>query len=170
MKIKVINKSYTEITRHRDLDEQWDGDDTYTSHDIRGIYKLNKNEYCDLDSEFELEKNKNYYLVYGIYSTGNSFCHQDGVIKFVQLYLTKNKAEKCAKALQDHYNLWKEPSWGENHKLNQKLQKEAEKKNRYAQFSQKIELESGIILDYSVDWTGYFEHSLNMHVETVRLI
>lgn len=168
MKFKVIDKAYTEITKERDPTDEWDADSTYTSHDIRGITVASDEDYSELDSEYYLYPNTDYYLVYGIYSTGDSFSHHEGSIAYVQLYLTKEYAERCAKALEDHNNFWGY-RWDENKDL-QKERKLALKKDKYAEQHVNIQLESGKYLKYSIPWYGYFEDLTSINVQKVRLI
>lgn len=145
MKFKVINDIYTEVTRERDPTDEWDADDTHQSNSIRGISLTDKDSYYELDTEFALYSGTDYYLVYGIYSTGDSFSQHEGEIAFVQLYLTKEYAERCVKVLKDHDYLWSDRYYfpKEQEKEREKEKKAARKKDKYADQHAKIQLESG---------------------------
>lgn len=175
MKFSVINDAEVIITRPHDPEDQWSGEDTITYNNIRGICLVpngSKYYYYELNSEFDLVSGKDYYLVYGIYSTGDSFSHHEGAIEYIYLYKTKDKAEKCIKALQDHYNLWKD-YWNLDPKTADKLKKkqqEAKIKNKYAEFGLEIVSEKGKKLYIHIPWTGYFETLTSVSYEVVQLI
>jgi hypothetical protein len=141
MKVKIIDNTYTEITREADPEDRWSGEDTDASHDILGLELTNT--YYDLDTEFPIELGVNYYLLYAIYSTGDSFSHHEGKIDFIQLYKTASKAEDARKIL---------------------LSPRQEDK-----FSATIKTESGKHLQMHIPWDGYFESLTNLNIEEVRL-
>jgi len=97
--IEIIDDTYTEVTRESDPDEQWDGDDTCTSHDIHG-FKIGK--YGDLSVRFEPEYDKTYFLLYATYSTGCSFSQHEGEIEYVDLYEDENVAWENYRRLDKH--------------------------------------------------------------------
>lgn len=174
MKFSVVDDSIVDITRPNDPTDRWSGEDTDTQHDIQGICLVPNGikDYYELNSEFDLVPNTNYYLVYGIYSTGDSFSHHEGAIEYINLYLTKDRAEACAKAIQDHYDLWKE-GWrltADQTELKAKKQRDALKKNKYSKYGLEIISESGKKLYISIPWTGYFETLTSVTYQTVQLI
>ena len=73
MNIRIINKCHTYATRQSDPDDSWDQDDNDTSHNIVGIEIAPDSGYYDISVPFDIERGKEYFLVYGIYSTGDSF-------------------------------------------------------------------------------------------------
>lgn len=81
--IKVDYNEVGTITRRGDPNDRWDRDDTASSYTINGIVKVGEDEYQDLTVPYEVEKNTNYFLLYCVYSTGDSFGHDaDGRIEF----------------------------------------------------------------------------------------
>ena len=91
MHIKIIDLSHCETTREADPLNEWDGDDIYTSHNIQGFTVLDS--YHDLPVSFSIEDKRKYYLLYVLYSTGDSFHHEEGCIEYISLYQTLEEAE-----------------------------------------------------------------------------
>jgi hypothetical protein len=141
MYIKIINNSCTHVTRKSDPDDSWDRGNTDTYNDIQGIEIVEKDDWYDLETEFDLIKGREYYLVYCEYTTGDSFGSDGGRIDFIQLYKTLDKAEACIKDLR-----------GSDDK-----------------YSGKIIMESGRTLIYGIPWTGYFESLENLDVVYVMV-
>lgn len=146
MKIKVINNSFTEVTRAADPNERWDADDTDTFNSIEGI-KIVTNEKChyDLDTEFDVKAGREYYLVYAEYTTGDSFGSASGLIDFIQLYRTLAKAKVCIATLT------------------------AKPIDDTCQYSADIVTESGKVLTYGKPWIGYFESLDNLDIAYVMV-
>jgi hypothetical protein len=146
VKIQIIDNDYTEITQRADSDDKWDRDNTYTSHDIQGIKKANIG--YDLDTEFDVYPDIDYYLVYAIYDTGDSFGSDEGQIQFIFLYLDEKHAKKAVK------DLLKEP-----------------KSNKYEDlYSRIIITQYGKKLKVGISWEGYFETLTEVTYKKVRLI
>ena len=136
--VEIVDDEYTEVTRHADPDEQWDADDTDTSHCVRG-FKVS-DRYYDLSVGFEPEYGKTYFLLYATYSTGDSFSNHGGRIEFVDLYEDENVAWENHRRLDRH---------GEG-------------------YSAKLLHESGEEYMFSVPWVGYFESLENLEVLAVQ--
>jgi hypothetical protein len=149
MYIKVIDDTYTKVTRPHDPEDQWSGEDTYTSHSIEGIEIVKKNEYYDLETEFKILPNKDYYLLYAIYSTGDSFSHHEGKIDYIYLYKTASKAEAAKTILENH---------------------DTESKDWDERFNKTIKTEKGKNLKLYISWAGYFESLTSVNIEMVRII
>mgnify|MGYP001767213161 CR=1 FL=1 len=146
--ISVVNDSYTEVTRKADPDDNLVANDTYTNNNIIGI-KIDS-KYYDINAiPFEILPDKDYYLLYVIYSTGDSFSHHEGRIDYVELYDDESLAEKSAKMIEDDYKDWrkKEDKWNVN-----------------------ILNSSGKIFQFYCPWKGHFEGLTSVEVENVRLI
>lgn len=68
-------KGHTEITRERD---RWNGEDTCTCWTVPDFFTLSdKGGYSAEPLPFEPEKGKDYWIVYAIWSTGDSFSRLD---------------------------------------------------------------------------------------------
>jgi len=136
--VDIVDNGYTEVTRHADPDERWDGDDLSTDHSIEG-FNLRKESYGDLEVGFEPDFDKTYFLLYGIYSTGDSFHHEEGRIEFVDLY-------------EDGEVAW------ENYRR-------LEASNEY---TVTLKHETGKEYGFYVPWRGYFESLTSLDVLGIR--
>ena len=154
MKITVVDNSYSQITRERDPSDRWDADDTATYHNIEGIRISDKKGFFDLQTTFPVVKGQYYYLVYGIYSTGNSFSHHEGNIEYVDLYFYECLAIRCRTLLEWHYDRAKE-----DHSL------KAEDR-----FSVEIPTGTGSWRTFGVPWIGYFERLTALEILEVKLL
>jgi len=145
-KIYIDYSSYTTVTNSADPDDEWDRDDTSTDYYVNGL-TLEPNgsfEYCYYPGE--VKEGDKIYLVYAVYSTGDSF-HRDerGCIDFVGVYKDKATADLVAHVLEKHStedNMYGEAKW-----------------------TAKIVLDNGTEYDYHVGWVGYFEHLDYISVE-----
>ena len=150
MKIKIIDNVHYGVSREA-TEDQWDRDDTYEDHNIEGIeVPKSKNAYYDLEVGFDILHGVDYYLLYGIYNTGDSFGHDDGRIEFVDLYEDRNVAEDNAKRLRKHND---------------------DNRNDFMKdgyYSAKLLHESGKEYDFHVPWKGYFENLSYLEVVAVR--
>lgn len=110
--INVIDHTDYVVLRERNPDEQYDGDDTLTTHDITGIKLASKN-WGDVETSFDVLPYTDYYLLYYEYGTGDSFSFTDGNLEIVALYNDCELAEKsraaldaAAKAKQSKAMIW----------------------------------------------------------------
>lgn len=145
--LKVEYDSWTDITRHADPDEQWDGDDLAHSQDIHGYSIGDEKTYGEtFPMHVEPDKNKTYWLVYANYGTGDSFHHETGCICFVGVFEDANDAEHLAKVLE----------------------KDAEKED-YDFKPIQVKFPSGMVKDVCTStWKGYFESLEGVHVRSLR--
>jgi hypothetical protein len=70
----------------------------FTSWDFENLFTVNKRGalYPDLELTYEPQKGTPYYLVYVIYSTGDSFSHASSEsMEIIDLYKSKEEAAKC---------------------------------------------------------------------------
>ena len=141
--IRINDNSYCEVTRERDPHDEWSGEDTYTGHSIESFHVVDDDDHCDISVVFDIDDGKDYYLLYAIYSTGDSFSRNDGEIALIDLYETKEMAEKNRQLIAD--NLKDEDNW-----------------------SVILELEDGRVYSFHVPWKGYFEHLDEVAIERIR--
>lgn len=89
--IKVINSLFSEETSIPN-DDGWDRANTSTTHYIEG-FKVSE-EYYDLPIDFTPEYDTVYFLLYGVYSTGDSFEFDESRgIEFLGLYGKRETAD-----------------------------------------------------------------------------
>ena len=70
-KVRVVYDHPCDVVREGDPNERYDGDDLVYSTYINGI-ALGES-YGDIETAFDVHSNVPYYLLYAIYSTGDSF-------------------------------------------------------------------------------------------------
>lgn len=147
-KLCVNCQSYTEVVRERDYNDRWSGEDTVSNHDIDSIYVSKEENYYDLNVGFDVEEGSTYYLLYGLYSTGDSFNHDSGRLQYVDLYQTEEMAEANKKILENHYNV----------------------KGSEDDYTAKLLLDDGREYPFHVPWKGYFERLENLVIEPVKVV
>jgi hypothetical protein len=97
-KICVLDESYACSLDH---DHHYCSRDTVvTHHDIRGFSV--STGYSDLETLLKI-KDKDYFLLYVLYSTGDSFGRDEGRIDFVELYDDKELAHAAEKVIRECY-------------------------------------------------------------------
>lgn len=97
IKIDKISRQY--VTRESDPDKEWDADDLDWDHDIQGFVVVGEKDYWDFVMTNN-PKGKTLYLVYALYSTGDSFHHEENVICLVGLYEDESDAVAVMDALE----------------------------------------------------------------------
>lgn len=133
--IHVVDDSHETNLGGSEPDYQWTRDSTSTSHNIRGI-KLSKAG--DLEVSFKPIIGQTYFLLYVLYSTGDSFGHDSGNIEFIGLYRTDEVAKRNAERIR-------------------KSREDYEKKCDVASFSVELETGAGKLYKTNTPWNGYFE-------------
>lgn len=135
----IQDDAIAEVTREA-TEDQWDYDDTHTSHSVRGISFTLKDYEDSLDLDYEPIVGKDYYLLWATYSTGDSFHTETGCIVFIDLFKNKEDANECVKTL-------KQNSTGE-----------------YV-YSTTLKSGNGKPWTFSIPWNGFFESLEEIHVE-----
>jgi hypothetical protein len=149
--IQILNKSYTEVVRERDPDEEWDADDTSTSNNVYGFKVAesnSKNQIVDIVVDYEIKPDKTYYLVSVIYSSGDSFSHHTGNIDYIMLYDNLEMAEATKKIIEDSYK----------------------RKDKEQSYSVEILNNNGeLFIISSSCWVGYFETLEEVKIDCITL-
>lgn len=152
-KISIVDNAYTHVTRHKEPDERWDADDLDSDHNIVGFEfaPKGKNSYCDIETPFKVDPYKDYYLLYVIYSTGDSFHQESGLIEFINLFEDVNIAYENKRRIDEHY----------------KKNKRTNSEDTYS-----VKLLSSIGNEYKINipWMGYFESLDECEVKLVNLV
>jgi hypothetical protein len=85
--IEVIDETYESNLGGQDSDDEWSRDSYSTSHSIQGFKVVPGTKYSDIPLDYEPAYGELYYLLYAVYSTGDSFGHDPGnSIEFIWLY------------------------------------------------------------------------------------
>lgn len=99
--IDVERDSYTTVTRERDSDDCWDRDSTSTHWTIEGLKLVEQEGYKTATVPFKPQKGKVYHLLYAVYSTGDSFGHDEGrCFEVIGVYRNHKVAEDNEKVLR----------------------------------------------------------------------
>jgi len=146
--ITIIDETYGGYSRTPNYDDKWDSGDQFTDHHITGFRIAKKFEYRDLVASFVPKKNRPYYLLYGIYDTGDSFGRDCGQIEFFDLYDNLEAADASCKILEGFTG---------NHKDNDDDHSVTIFDNEFKPYKT------------TVPWLGYFECLQGVYVETVYL-
>ncbi len=118
-----------------------------TEHHIDGFDLVPEKGYGDLLVDFKPTYDKTYFLVYVIYSTGDSFSHSEGKIQFIELCQKESFANKIRGfILSDRDN-----------------------PKREDKFSLPLVTESGKNYTLHMGWKGYFERLTSVEVQAIRL-
>lgn len=119
---------------------------THTTWSIDGVEIVEKDEHNCLPARFEIEEGKFYYLLYGVYSTGDSFGHDaDAELELVEVFKDRTVAEVAAKTLREHHELANGRS-------------AAKPPKNFNMWSCSIKVDDGTSVDISIPWNGYFEN------------
>lgn len=138
-KLYIDHTSYTMETSIPDPDDSWDRANTLTEHSVDGI-RLDSNygygNYCYYPGE--VKKGDKIYLLYAVWSTGDSFGHDVGYsIDFISVHKNIDIANSNANVLEnieeDINSSW-ETKW-----------------------NGKLMLDNGDEYKYHIGWLGYFE-------------
>lgn len=139
---KIEHTSYTEVTRSADPDDRWDADDLDTTWSIGSKITETEDKYPDIVTGFQLEPGQQYYLVYVIHNTGDSFHYHEGYgCEFVEIFKDPAKADKLVEQIQQQ---------NKDYNNNRKdLGKNA--------YNLSYKDENGNTKDLHCNWNGYFE-------------
>lgn len=158
--VKVNYDSYSELVEEGD-GEQWGRRDCYHDyHTIESISQVDEKGYHDLSVDFELHPLEEYYLVYVLYSTGDSFGHDGGRIEFVGLFKNEKVAIENVRRIQEHDRIYNESNRYHSPK---KLPK------GFKEFTVTLVTEKGKKFDVHVPWHGYFEELEDIRCEAVMV-
>jgi hypothetical protein len=161
--LEIFDSCYSDITREANRDDEWDKDDISYSYSVTGVRTLGEKDqrssYSDVIVPFEVVQNKEYYLVYVTYSSGDSFHHSEGHVFYIDLFESKEKAQALAEKIEEHYSYSDNGSnWNA---------KKTRPKN-HNEFELSYLNEANEKMKTAVPWTGYFERLTNITIETVR--
>jgi hypothetical protein len=143
--IKVIDDSFVTVEEEGTNEEYGPRDCTHTSHYIEGIKEVSEQEGWDLVVPFKPEPRKQYFLVYCLYTTGDSFGWDSGIIEFIGLYEDRDLADATKKRIENHY-------------------KDAKKRDSPVE----VYNSKGELYSISAPWIGYFESLDDVVVESVQ--
>jgi len=145
--IEIDDNAYTRDTSEADPNSSYDRPDTSTSHNIEGFKVFEGDIYSDLQVLYEPMPGEEYYLLYVVYSTGDSFGHDSGGnIEYIGFYTEAElhiARENKRRIEEDEYS-------------------------RGGSFSVDLLSQQGQEYQLSTPWKGYFESLDSVDIQTVR--
>jgi len=137
-KIKIENNSFRRGDREPEKFGSWwsETDNWIKSFSI-------SESYGDLSVDFDLEKDKDYYLLYAEYGSGDSFGNSSGNIEYFLMYQDIDKANENLDILERT----------SSDDMNVNLKTDSDKD-----------------IQLSNPWYGYFEHLESVQIATIRLV
>lgn len=173
--ISVIKERRSHQTREPYEDDEWDRGNTSCSwavDDFIQIYESDNRRFgwmeMDLDVPFEVTSGTKYYLMYVVYSTGDSFGHdEDSSIEFCGLYTDISIAQENENRIRAHYSWAKGDSYG--YRRDEKARPKFVPK-KYGEFNVMLRTDDGKgEYELHVPWTGYFESMSYLEIKGVQL-
>ena len=105
--VSLIKETEESIIEHGDGEKWGRRDCTHQDHTILGI-RLSKQSYNRFDLLFKPKRDTEYYLLYVLYKTGDSFGYDTGRFEAINIYKDKNLAEYNKTLILAHYKKYKE--------------------------------------------------------------
>lgn len=158
------------------IEDTLDYDGPYTgrcesssSHSINGLVEEENREFgsemVPLISEHQkLREGKNYFILYAIYSTGDSFSSdEDGGIEFIAAFSNRNLAKENKERLKKHHEAV--CNWNGNYTSRSK--KKNEKLKKVTPHLTTILGHDHQAIELHIPWHGYFERLTSINIKTV---
>lgn len=149
--LEIVDDSYSTETSEPDPDNSWDRASTSTDHNILGFKAApeSNEKYYDILIPYAPLFEERYYLLYVVYSTGDSFGHDEGSsIEYIGFYKSSQldiaRENKC--------------------KINDFA------RNTTNSYSVKLKSPEGKVFDQAVPWKGYFESMDSMEIIEIKRI
>lgn len=116
MKLGLLKSSSYEITRERSTDDEWDRGDSATDWTFDGVRLLRDDQDYSVDENFltkdDFVAGDTIYLVIAVWSTGDSFGHDEGACSEVfGAFKTNAEAEDFARVLASKEKITVEGSY-----------------------------------------------------------
>lgn len=149
--VEIIDDTHRHNTSEIDPDDSYDRPNTITDHNIVGFRAAleSDDKYYDLAVSFEPNFKTTYYVLYAVYSTGDSFGQDDHIgIEFIGFY-TENEldvANRNMHTIETHTGL------GHDYKFSIMLRTPNDGRN----------------FEQTVPWTGYFEHLDYVNIASIE--
>ena len=164
-KIRVNDIATGGVSRYGNPDDRWDGDDTWVDHAIDSISVVET--YGDLEVGFDINRDQIYYLLYAIYSTGDSFSSREGEIEYVGLYQDEDVANENLKRIERHHDTHEKINRRSYH-LTERQKKEIKRLSKnFSEHTIMLVTEDEVEYQIHVPWHGYFERLTEVTVKRV---
>jgi hypothetical protein len=137
----TISETYYIEYGEKDLEDEWDREDETHEIEIHGIEVSDK--YYHILVGYEIDPKAEYYLLYAVYSTGDSFHRENGLHEYIDLFRTEEEAKLAEAAFE-----------------------KAPRNQDYIEYTSSC----GITVPYRVPWNGYFESLNYIDVKKVEVL
>jgi hypothetical protein len=141
--VSIDETAHSYVTTAADPEDSWSADSTHTDHFING-FTMSGNS--GLPVGFTPVADKDYFLVYALYTTGDSFSSHSGELEYIGLYQSAEFAYNIKQKLESHDDA------GET------------------RYNIDLTTEDGREYTLCIPWIGYFESLDSITVEVVRLL
>lgn len=151
-RIELDIKYYPQNLGGHDPNDEWSRDSTDCDISFGGTFKLAKDTKWggDLSIDFIPQRDKDYFLLYVKYSTGDSFGNDGGQLEIIDLYESEELALEQMRKIEEDYKIYQKNSMNSDYSIN-------------------LLLNGSKPVRLSCAWKGYFEHMEDVGVETFRL-
>lgn len=106
-RLKLITSASSAVTCEADPDDEWSRDSTSTSWHVKGVQVASKDDYDGVTVGFDATPGEAVFVVYAIYSTGDSFGHDESAqLEFIDAFKSADKAAAAAQGLQGSAKGW----------------------------------------------------------------
>jgi hypothetical protein len=139
--IKVEYDAHMYVTRKGDPDDMWDRDSTDGDVYVNGI-RVVDDSYRDVSVPFDVDDDHNYYLLYAVYTTGDSFGSDGGNTEWIDLFRTRAAADAAKKSIEE----------------------------TTGSFSASYTRDDGTDIKIHIPWDGYFETLDELTVKKVSTV
>lgn len=159
-KLKIVDRVPLHVDRVIDSElineanptDLWSRDSYRYDYQVTGVSRSNA---PDIVAFFKIEPNVDYFLVYAVYSTGDSFGTDEGCVIWIDIRKTRKESEELVKELYEQ-----EKIYIKNIKNNLSIKDE---------FSIEYTLADGSKELIHAPWRGYFESLEEFKIVPVRL-
>lgn len=104
MKLYVQTEKWTETTREPVSDDNWDRGDTHSTWSIDGIFLTPTGNYDTIETELDVVSGDKVYLVYAIYSDGDSFGHDScNRMELLSVHKNEDMARRNAETIGNNH-------------------------------------------------------------------
>lgn len=136
--VELERSSEMHETSRPDPEDEWDRANTRTTWYVEGLSLHDEDAYGRLPVDFEVSNGDELFAVYAVYSTGDSFGHDDcSDLEFIDVFKDFEKAKKCVDDI----------------------------KATTGRHSAAYTKENGQVVQVHIPWDGYFEHLDELTVE-----
>ena len=150
---KLETKTFCSITNERDPDNEWSRDSTSEHTTIQGLCEVGEKDHPDFSVPDDATGP--FYLVYGVYDTGNSFGRDEGQFEAVMLHTDEAAARENVRRIEEQNRFYCKNN-GNGKALDL--------------YSVELVMDDGTPFRFSVPWNGFFEELRCADIEVVHVL